>query len=81
MICSAMERLRRFIENPYTNLIVGLILFITGLSDAWDTLYDDLSHLHFHVHHGIMIYGLFSVVKTIPDLFSSLQYVHQGVRK
>lgn len=81
MTHQAMERLRRFIENPYTNLIVGLILFFTGLSDAWDTLYDDLAHLHIRVHHGIMIYGIFSVVKTIPDIVSSLQYVHQGVRK
>ena len=81
MTHKAMERLRQFIESPYTNLFVGLILFLTGLSDAWDTFYDDLSHFRFHVHHGIMIYGLFSVVKTIPDLFSSLQYVHQSVRK
>lgn len=76
-----MEALRRLIENPNTNLLVGLILFSTGLSEAWDTLSYDVSHLHFSVHHGIMVYGLFSMVKTIPDIFSSLQYVHQSVNK
>lgn len=81
MTHQVMDKLRQFIENPYTNLIVGLILFFTGLSDAWNTFHDDLSHFHIRVHHGIMIYGLFSVVKTIPDIVSSLQYVHHGVRK
>lgn len=76
-----MEMLRNFIENPYTNLFIGMILFGTGLSDAWDTFYTDIIHLNIKVHHGIMIFGIFNILQTLPNIFGSLEHVHQGIRK
>jgi hypothetical protein len=73
--------MRSFVENPYTNLIIGMILFGSGLSEAWNTLHNDIVHMNIKVHHGVMIFGIFSMLKTLPDIFLSLEHVHRGIGK
>ncbi len=36
-----MKKLRKFVENPYVNIFIGLILLLSGLYEAWGTLYED----------------------------------------
>jgi len=73
--------MRSFVENPYTNLIIGMILFGSGLSEAWNTLHNDIVHMNIKVHHGVMIFGIFSMLKTLPDIFLRLEHVHRGIGK
>jgi hypothetical protein len=85
-LCTALHdkiihSIQRFVTNPYVNCMVGLILFGTGLSEAWDSLYDDIINLRLKVHHGFMILGIFNVLKTIPDIILSLEHIHRGVKK
>ena len=63
-----MEALRAWTENPYVNLVVALVLVITGVQEAWDTLGVDLASLNFGVHHGAIVYGLLHALKTLPDI-------------
>ena len=66
---------KRWVESAVLNLIVGLIMFGSGLMEAWDTLGADLASANFGGHHGIAVFGLFSVVRALPDLFGGMEYV------
>jgi len=67
--------LKRIVNNPYLNIIVGLIFCLSGLAEAWGTLGEDLKNMNIGVHHGAIIYGLFHVLKNVPDLFEGLEYI------
>ena len=67
--------LKRIVDNPYLNIIVGLIFCLSGLLEAWGTLGEDLKNMNIGVHHGAIIYGLFHALKNVPDLFEGLEYI------
>ena len=73
------KKLRRIVENPFLNLVVGIILLISGLSEVWDTMWDDIVNLNLKVHHGIIIFAILQVIKSIPDFFESLEHVQRDV--
>lgn len=76
-----LENLKKIIESPITNLVVALILFMTGLSEAWESLADDIHNKHFGLHHGIMIYALFHALRSIPDIFEGIERAHRAKKK
>ena len=76
-----IKKIESFVENPYVNLLIGAILFLSAISEIGDVLYDDISNLNVRVHHGIMIYGVFLALKSIPDLFESLECVSRSIKK
>ncbi|WP_406695547.1 hypothetical protein V5E97_31485 [Singulisphaera sp. Ch08] len=63
----------RFIENPFTNLVKGIVLFLIGLSDASRTFADDLKHKQLRVGHGLIIIGIFSILGALPHLIDGLE--------
>lgn len=48
MLDKTIEIMRTFVENPYTNLIIGMILFGSGLSEAWNTFNSNIAHMNEH---------------------------------
>ncbi len=73
------KKIRRIVENPFLNLVVGIILLISGLSEAWDTMWDDIVNLNLKAHHGIIIFAILNIMRTIPDFFESLEHVQRDV--
>lgn len=73
--------LQRFVTNPYVNCMVGIILLGTGLSEAWVSLQDDIINLSVRAHHGVMVLGIFTTLKAIPEIIISLEHIHRGVNK
>ncbi|MGE3976999.1 MAG: hypothetical protein AB7F94_05365 [Nitrospira sp.] len=67
-----MAILRRLVEQPYVNLAVAIILFVTGLTEGWDSFQEDMAGFHLRAHHGVMIYGFFNMLKSLPDIFEGL---------
>ena len=61
-----------FVENPVTNLVKGILLFLIGLSEASRTLVDDLRHQHLRAGHGLVIIGLFGILQALPHLIDGL---------
>ena len=76
-----LKRIERFVESPYVNLVIGAILFLSAVSEVGDVLCDDILRLNFRVHHGIMIYGVFMALQSIPNLFESLERVSRGIKE
>jgi len=65
------QKLRYFTEHPATRLIVGLILFSSGSFEAYQNL-SDLSNFQLAAHHGVMIFGIFNMLASIPDMLEGL---------
>jgi hypothetical protein len=63
--------IQRIVNSRYVNLLVALGLLVTSLHEMWSTLHADLLHLHLKAAHGVAAYGLFQVLKTIPDFIKA----------
>jgi hypothetical protein len=68
-----MKLLKAFVEHPYVNLLVAMMLFSSGLIEGWDSLQEELTALDVKARHGVMLYGLFSALKSIPDIVLGLE--------
>jgi hypothetical protein len=62
-----------------TRLSVGVILFVTGFAEAYQSFASDIAHLRIGVHRGVLVLGVFSMVSSVPDLIegvgSSVEYL------
>jgi hypothetical protein len=65
--------IKSFVDSPITNLVKGVTLFLIGLSDASNTLVDDVSRGHVRVGHGLIIIGLFGILGALPHIIDSLE--------
>jgi hypothetical protein len=76
-----MQRFRRFINSPITQLTTGLILLVSGLSTAYYEFIDAGHSLRFGLHHGVSLFALVQVLGSLPDLIDgidrSIQVVEQ----
>ena len=66
--------LRRFVNHPVTQFVVGLILIASGLIEAYDTVLDDLHHLRVRVGHGVVILGLVNVLASLPGVIQGIDH-------
>ena len=53
----------------------GLILVCTELMDVGETLWDDVAQMNLGAHHGVIVFGLLHILKTLPDIFEGLEYL------
>ncbi len=63
-----VRRLKGFLESPYVNLSIGFVLLLTSLSEAWSTLGEDLSNFRLGAHHGLGLFGIFFVLKSLVEV-------------
>jgi hypothetical protein len=66
--------LRRFVNHPVTEFCVGLILIVSGLIEAYDTVLDDLHHLRVRVGHGVVILGLVNLLASLPGVIEGIAH-------
>ncbi|MBF0445638.1 MAG: hypothetical protein HQL68_08600 [Magnetococcales bacterium] len=69
-----MVKLKAFSNNRYLKLVVGCVLFFTGLNEAGETIWDDITSMNVGAHHGIMVFGIFQTLQSLPDIFSGVNY-------
>jgi hypothetical protein len=70
-----MKSLKKFVESPYVNIIIGLILLLSGLNEAWETLSEDIMNGNFGSRHGVIILGFFHVLKSINEMFEGVEHM------
>jgi len=71
-----MKTLKSIVSNPYLNLFVGLTLFYSGVSESWDE-FQKMENIRFGVHHGVILFSLMQILKTLPELFEGLEHINQ----
>lgn len=67
------DAITRFVENPVTNLVKGIALFLIGLSEASKTFSEDIARGHLRAGHGLVIIGFFAILSAVPHLIDSLE--------
>lgn len=68
-----LRLMERIVDNPYVNLFMGFFLFISGLLETLQTLGDDLEHLRLRGIHAILVYGIFNMLKSLPNIIKGVQ--------
>lgn len=66
--------LRRITQSPYLNLLCGIILI-------WTAGYEILERLGepgIRTHHGVAIFGLVQIVKSLPEIMHGLKECREG---
>ena len=67
-----LKRLEEFAKSPLVELVVGLILVGTGLVEAGESLFEDLSAGNVGVHHGIIVLGVVHAIKALPGTIAGM---------
>ena len=75
------EKIETVAHNPYLNVVVGILLLVTGLAEAGETIADDLNNLDFGAHHGVMIFGLIHAFKSLPAIVLGIEMAHEHKEK
>lgn len=66
--------LRTITQSPYLNLLSGLILLMTAGYETVETF----DHFHLGSHHGVLVFSLIQILKTIPEFMHGLKEVEES---
>jgi len=66
--------LKQITQSPYLNLLSGLILLMTAGYETWDTF----EEATLGAHHGILIFGLIQIAKSIPEIMVGLKELDEA---
>ena len=69
-----IKRIKKITENPYLNIGVGIIFLWSGISETMNEL-KELEEFKMGAHHGVIIFSIMHILKTLPDVFEGLEYV------
>ena len=67
-----MERIRRFLDSPYTNIAIALVLVISSLGEGVETFVGELSEFDLGVHHGVLLFGLAMLLRGLVETREAL---------
>ena len=59
-------------ESSWMKFTTGIVLLTSGLDEAIDTLFADISALELGAHHGVMVLGFVNVLSSLPDMLDGL---------
>ena len=80
MFNRAMKNLQRILENPYFNLIAGLIVLYAAMSEVIRDFHD-LDQFQLGAHHGVVLLALVHILKTLPEIFKGLEHMEKAEDK
>lgn len=66
------QGVRALAESPWMKFTTGVVLLTSGLDEAIDTLFSDLTALKLGAHHGVMLLGFVNVLSSLPDMLEGL---------
>jgi hypothetical protein len=66
--------LKKITESPWLNLVAGIILLLTAGTEVWESFGDG----SVGTHHGVFIFGLIHIIKTIPEFMHGLHELEDG---
>ncbi len=74
------KTLKRIVKNPYINIAVAILLFYSGVHETVREL-SELEGFRIGVHHGVILFSILQIFKTIPDFFEGLEYIDDAVEE
>ena len=59
-------------ESTWIKFTTGIVLLTSGLDEAVETLFSDISALELGAHHGVMVLGFVNILSSLPDMLDGL---------
>jgi len=59
-------------ESTWLKFTTGIVLLTSGLDEAVETLFADISALELGAHHGVMVLGFVNILSSLPDMLDGL---------
>ena len=69
---SVANGIRAVTDSPLIKFTTGMVLLTSGLDEAIETIFADLSALKLGAHHGVMVLGFVNVLSSLPDMLDGL---------
>jgi len=64
-----------FVKSPFVNIISGFILLFTSSYETWASISD----FSVGAHHGILVFSVLHIVRTIPEVIHGLKDISPDV--
>ena len=59
-------------ESTWIKFTTGIVLLTSGLDEAMETLFSDISALELGAHHGVRVLGFVNILSSLPDMLDGL---------
>jgi len=69
---SFMAGIKSLAESSWIKFTTGVVLLTSGLDEAVETLFADISALELGAHHGVMVLGFVNILSSLPDMLDGL---------
>ena len=73
-----LNAIEKFVRNPWVELLLGIIIFSTGLMEAGDDMLADITSGNLGAHHGVMLLGLAHAIKAVPVLLAGFALISRA---
>lgn len=67
-----MAGIKSLAESSWIKFTTGVVLLTSGLDEAVETLFADISALELGAHHGVMVLGFVNILSSLPDMLDGL---------
>ena len=68
-----LNRVGRFFDHPLTRLVVTLALFVTGVCELTDTLFERMIGTQIGVGHGMVLYAISEAGRLLHQVCEDVQ--------
>jgi hypothetical protein len=68
-----LQNLKTVVKHPSTQLVCGLILFLSGMAEIGYDFFSAERTFRLGVHHGVALFGLVQMLGSLPDLVDGLE--------
>jgi hypothetical protein len=75
-----LRTLKRIVKNPYVNIVVGIFFLYSGVYETVREL-REVESFRIGVHHGVILFSILQILKTVPDFFEGLEYIDEVVEE
>ena len=62
------KRLKAFAQNPYLNILVGIVILVGAGQEVYESFEKDLHSFSLGTRHGLLLLAIAQILKTLPDL-------------
>lgn len=67
MFSRLMKASKKITDNPFTNIIVGLVLLYSGVSESLHE-FKELEAFRLGVHHGVIFFAVLHLMKSLHEV-------------
>ena len=75
------KNLQKLTASPYLNILVGIIMLVSGVSEVWKDFEKDFVTTSLGSHHGILAFGFLHVLRYLPEVFDGMDHIYSFVER